>query len=170
PLVAATRNRGRYDRRTTEETHDVPPGDSRKANHPDAAPPRARRRAPRRHATPGPSQRVQTRRPAVSDEHQLLQPQLHEARFASGEGEATLGTCCTPSTCAGKCGMIADGDCRDTLNCGDTCTPPDTCGGGGVSNQCGCTPNCANKTCGDDGCGGSCGTCSMSVCDTTRLT
>jgi len=24
---------------------------------------------------------------------------------------------------------------------------------------CGCTPNCANKTCGDDGCGGSCGVC-----------
>src|SRR5439155_7699231 len=72
PLVAATRNRGRYDRRTTEETNDVPPGDSSKANHPDAAPPRARRRAPRRHATPGRSQPLQAGRPGVSDQSELL--------------------------------------------------------------------------------------------------
>src|SRR5438876_884656 len=30
-----------------------------------------------------------------------------------------------------------------------------------------CTPDCAGRNCGDDGCGGSCGTCAMSDCDTT---
>jgi len=76
-------------------------------------------------------------------------------------GRAVFGMCCSPTTCtaAGKnCGMIPDGDCGDLLNCG-ACTPPQTCGGGGTPNVCGCTPNCANKTCGDDGCGGSCGVC-----------
>ena len=29
----------------------------------------------------------------------------------------------------------------------------------------GCTRNCAGKTCGDDGCGGSCGTCSFGTCN-----
>jgi hypothetical protein len=28
-------------------------------------------------------------------------------------------------------------------------------------NEAGCTPNCAGKTCGDDGCGGSCGSCTF---------
>src|SRR6266576_625483 len=86
-----------------------------------------------------------------------------------GKAKPLFGTCCTPTTCrAGvDCGTIPDGDCTGfTLNCGNTCTGFNTCGGGGVSNQCGCTPNCANKN-GDDGCGGSCGSCSMSICDTT---
>src|SRR5437016_6505512 len=68
-------------------------------------------------------------------------------------GRAVFGMCCSPTTCtaAGKnCGMIPDGDCGDLLNCG-ACPPPQTCGGGGTPNVCGCTPNCANKTCGDDG-------------------
>src|SRR6266568_3918893 len=87
-----------------------------------------------------------------------------------GKAKPLFGTCCTPTTCrAGvDCGTIPDGDCTGfTLNCGNTCTGFNTCGGGGVSNQCGCTPNCANKNCGDDGCGGLCGSCSMSICDTT---
>src|SRR5438477_9547654 len=87
-----------------------------------------------------------------------------------GKAKPLFGTCCTPTTCrAGvDCGTIPDGDCTGfTLNCGNTCTGFNTCGGGGVSNQCGCTPNCANKNCGDNGCGGSCGSCSMSICDTT---
>src|SRR6266478_3636256 len=87
-----------------------------------------------------------------------------------GKAKPLFGTCCTPTTCrAGvDCGTIPDGDCTGfTLNCGNTCTGFNTCGGGGVSNQCGCTPNCANKNCGDNGCGGSCGSCAMSVCDTT---
>jgi acid phosphatase len=47
-------------------------------------------------------------------------------------------TVCTPTTCAAKganCGTISDG-CGGTLSCG-TCTPPQTCGGGGAANVCG---------------------------------
>src|SRR5262249_16860745 len=53
---------------------------------------------------------------------------------------ASGGSTCTPTTCSalGKnCGSVADG-CGGTLNCG-TCTSPQTCGGGGVSNVCGTT-------------------------------
>src|SRR5207253_6837 len=65
---------------------------------------------------------------------------------------------------AKNCGSISD-NCGGTLNCG-TCTAPQTCGGGGVANVCGCTPTtCAANgwNCGtpSNGCGGtlSCGTC-----------
>lgn len=82
---------------------------------------------------------------------------------------------CTPLTCAnypaGTCGAQSDGCGGLTANCG-TCTPPQTCGGGGVPNMCGapdagsCPPlTCAgqNIKCGPagDGCGGllMCGNC-----------
>jgi RHS repeat-associated protein len=74
---------------------------------------------------------------------------------------------CVPTTCAAQganCGAIDDA-CGGTLNCG-TCAAPETCGGGGVPNVCGCTPTtCAAEgvNCGTipDGCGGTleCGTC-----------
>jgi hypothetical protein len=77
---------------------------------------------------------------------------------------------CTPAKCptaAGTCGQMGDG-CGGLLDCG-TCTPPQTCGGGGTANVCGgtgCTPRTcqqANATCGPvaDGCGGilDCGQC-----------
>ncbi len=82
---------------------------------------------------------------------------------------------CTPKTCAdfpaGTCGVQGDGCGGVTADCG-SCTPPQTCGGGGTPNQCGypdsgsCVPvTCAqqNITCGPagDGCGHilQCGTC-----------
>lgn len=84
---------------------------------------------------------------------------------------------CTPLTCsnypAGTCGAQSDGCGGLTTNCG-TCTAPETCGGGGVPNQCGSPPeagSCVPQTCtgqniqcgpAGDGCGGviaSCGTC-----------
>lgn len=74
---------------------------------------------------------------------------------------------CTPKTScgAGECGNVSNG-CGGTIACGG-CTAPQSCGGGGVANMCGCTPkSCAalGATCGTapDGCGGmtaSCGTC-----------
>jgi hypothetical protein len=77
---------------------------------------------------------------------------------------------CTPLTCQQEglsCGPSGDG-CGGTLNCG-TCTPPQTCGGGGVPGVCGapmCSPiTCAqqNLQCGPtgDGCGNviQCGMC-----------
>jgi hypothetical protein len=79
---------------------------------------------------------------------------------------------CTPLTCAGQgigCGFAGDG-CGNLLQCG-LCTPPQTCGGGGVPGQCG-MPACTPRTCASagancgalaDGCGGvlDCGTCIM---------
>lgn len=79
---------------------------------------------------------------------------------------------CRPKTCAdyptGTCGVQSDGCGGQTPNC-RTCPSGQTCGGGGVQNQCGaptCTPatTCpAGKNCGTmpNGCGGtiSCGTC-----------
>jgi hypothetical protein len=78
---------------------------------------------------------------------------------------------CTPKTCTdfpGKCGVQSDGCGGTTANCG-TCTPPQTCGGGGTPSVCGgsaCVPRtCAqeNSSCGPtaDGCGGiqDCGPC-----------
>jgi hypothetical protein len=48
---------------------------------------------------------------------------------------------CTPTTCAAQgknCGTISDG-CGKTLECG-VCTSPETCGGAGITNVCGCEP------------------------------
>jgi hypothetical protein len=77
---------------------------------------------------------------------------------------------CTPRTCAQQgieCGPAGDG-CGGLLQCG-TCTPPLTCGGGGVPGTCGgptCTPRTceqAGANCGmiGDGCGSTvdCGPC-----------
>jgi hypothetical protein len=90
---------------------------------------------------------------------------------------------CTPTpaatACAGKCGIVSNG-CGVEVNGGIIdcsamfpCPNGETCGGGGVANECGaggssdCTPvsqatACAGKTCGaaSDGCTGSytCGT------------
>jgi hypothetical protein len=47
-------------------------------------------------------------------------------------------SCCTPKTCADlgwTCGPAGDG-CGGMLDCG-SCAPPSTCGGGGVTGQCG---------------------------------
>jgi hypothetical protein len=77
---------------------------------------------------------------------------------------------CVPLTCTSAgagCGPIADG-CGALLDCGP-CKAGQTCGGGGVPNQCG-GPTCTPTTCSalgfecgpaGDGCGGllDCGTC-----------
>ncbi len=82
---------------------------------------------------------------------------------------------CEPKPCAaGACGRFADG-CGHSVDC--KCAAPQTCGGGGAANVCGCTPEsdadlCTAKgaKCGsltaDDNCGksrtvGSCGTCEL---------
>ncbi|HEU0115099.1 MAG TPA: hypothetical protein VFQ80_10505 [Thermomicrobiales bacterium] len=76
-------------------------------------------------------------------------------------GGGTNGACgCTPTTCVAQgknCGTIPDG-CGNTIDCG-ACVAPDTCGGGdpSVPNVCGCTSQCAGKSCdADDECGGKC--------------
>ena len=62
-----------------------------------------------------------------------------------------LGACVDPcdEVCAGKeCGGLAGCDCGQCA-LGSVCIPPGLC----------CTPNCEEKECGGDGCGGSCGEC-----------
>ena len=91
----------------------------------------------------------------------------------SGQCGAPPVSMCTPQPCPASvmCGPSSDGCGGIIASCG-TCTPPQTCGGGGVSGQCGgnsgCVPeSCAqqNLACGPagDGCGNlipnGCGTC-----------
>jgi hypothetical protein len=76
-------------------------------------------------------------------------------------GGGTPGQCgfpeagtCNPETCSDQnifCGPAGDG-CGNQIQCG-TCTPPLTCGGGGVSGQCGAPDagTCAPKSCADQG-------------------
>jgi hypothetical protein len=93
--------------------------------------------------------------------------------LASCVGSSPPPPVCMPVTCGSQniaCGPAGDG-CGRVLLCG-TCTPPATCGGGGVPAQCGapdgggCTPQTCqqqNINCGPagDGCGNllQCGTC-----------
>lgn len=98
------------------------------------------------------------------------------------------GKTCGPDGCGGECGVCANGQVCQAGNCG---APPadascqDNCGGVAASGcscepgcdvlgtccadvvqQCGCQPYCDGKSCGDDGCGGSCGTCAQGLtCD-----
>ena len=98
------------------------------------------------------------------------------------------GAACTDDTCDEQAGCLSvplDDACDDQVDCtgdaciaglgclnltmhalcddGDECTA-DTCAlGAGCQHApvpgCGCDPDCAGKECGDDGCGGSCGSC-----------
>lgn len=83
-------------------------------------------------------------------------------------GKCTI-TPCTPNTsCTNRCGTVSDG-CGGLVNCPTTCANSyDTCGGGGMSNVCGCTATTCmklGKDCGSvgDGCAGMlmCGSCTM---------
>jgi hypothetical protein len=55
---------------------------------------------------------------------------------------------CAPSTCQGlgkNCGILLDG-CGGSLNCG-SCLAPETCGGGGAANACGCPSEADSAMC-----------------------
>jgi hypothetical protein len=56
------------------------------------------------------------------------------------------------ATCTGRCGTVQD-NCVRAVDCGNTCSGTDTCGGGGAANVCGCTPEPRATTC-----SGRCGT------------
>ncbi len=60
-------------------------------------------------------------------------------------------------SCTGHCGSSAPAGCYCTATCaddGNCCLD--------YQQKCGCTPDCAGKECGPNGCGGSCGICSNS--------
>ena len=81
---------------------------------------------------------------------------------------------CNPSTCQMQgisCGPTGDGCGMVITSCG-TCTPPQTCGGGGTSGVCGGTSSCVPQSCAQqniscgpagDGCGNliQCGPCTL---------
>jgi len=92
------------------------------------------------------------------------------------------GRACGDDGCGGSCGVCASGRMCDAAgacvcatgrtDCGGSCVRTNTnrnhCGGCGIacgateactSGVCVCTPDCSGRACGDDGCGGSCGTC-----------
>jgi hypothetical protein len=77
---------------------------------------------------------------------------------------AELYACITTCPGSDNCGTIPDG-CGGTVTCGPACSAPESCGGGGTANVCGCTPTVTTCPGGDNcgtisnGCGGmvSCG-------------
>jgi hypothetical protein len=99
------------------------------------------------------------------------------AKVCIGVGPANCseeGLTCTPATCqrfGARCGQVADG-CGGVLDCG-SCAAPQTCGGDGVPNQCGCASSTCDHlgaNCGQlpDGCGATldCGSCADGqICD-----
>jgi hypothetical protein len=77
-----------------------------------------------------------------------------DAGMDDGSGS---GSGCVPKTCAqrgAECGASDDG-CGHELDCGYCLYASDRC----EDNRCECQPSCVGTDCGDDGCGGSCGTC-----------
>src|SRR5882724_1506064 len=66
-----------------------------------------------------------------------------ETGVCGGSGPNKCGTDpCSPRSCAdigASCGEISDG-CGGTVQCGH-CPANETCGGGGTSKKCGCTPS-----------------------------
>jgi hypothetical protein len=83
------------------------------------------------------------------------------------------GTICAEGECVTPMAVCDDGVCSGTENCA-TCAGDCACPEGatcaterGVCVQ-GCAPTCGARTCGDDGCGGTCGACAGdTICDAT---
>lgn len=67
--------------------------------------------------------------------------------------------------CSGTCTNVQK-DPHNCGQCGHACAADETCQAG----VCTCVPNCTGKHCGDDGCGGTCGTCPGTTCTGTTLT
>lgn len=78
----------------------------------------------------------------------------------------TLAACGKNGGVCDQCGTIdecVDGMCRvPTSPCRGQCQEGQVCIE--ATQKC-CTPSCAGRVCGSDGCGGSCGTCASGACD-----
>lgn len=75
-------------------------------------------------------------------------------------GECADGWICEEGFCTPPEAMCGDGTCdpgEDCTRCNDDCA----CGEGEAceAGECVCVPDCTDRLCGDDGCGGSCGDC-----------
>ncbi len=74
---------------------------------------------------------------------------------------------CKPNkTCADypdNCGAALDDGCVGTIDCSNACSAELVCLAGQCVSPAECIPACEGKVCGDDGCGGSCGTCEEGI-------
>lgn len=61
------------------------------------------------------------------------------------------------NSCAGRCGGAAPAGC----SCAPGCAATGSCCNDYVAACSACVPDCNNKNCGDDGCGGQCGACDL---------
>jgi hypothetical protein len=118
----------------------------------------------------------------MTPQEKLLEFQLFDLAACVGSSPTCVPLTCNnagPGGTALNCGPQSDG-CGNILQCG-TCTPPETCGGGGTPGICGgsvCVPSTCDSLhlmCGSagDGCGGTlmCGTCAAGmVCSTSGAT
>lgn len=96
---------------------------------------------------------------------------------SSSSSSGGVGGCSPQVTCqsiGAECGTILDDGCGVSIDCGNNCSAPLVCGGGGQQFKCGCTPKTCfqlGKNCGstDDGCGNpiDCGGCDPSNYQTT---
>jgi len=88
----------------------------------------------------------------TTEEEILCEPRCENKECGEDGCGGSCGTCTENQECqSSKCVCIAG-----SVSCGETCcASEDVC----VEQQC-CAPNCVSKDCGDDSCGGSCGTCS----------
>ena len=88
-----------------------------------------------------------------------------KARCNCKSGYTPIATNCIKEDCINKtctelnreCGTTDDG-CGNTLDCG-SCSGTDTCNTNTGLCEATCVPDCNNRDCGTDGCGGSCGNC-----------
>lgn len=108
------------------------------------------------------------------------QCQSHACNTERGMCRATVGTLCTLELGCGPspggervvCASMSNGDRRCTLTQGEVGEPcaanADCVSGLCTAERCACVPDCAGRSCGDDGCGGECGSCgSLGRCDAT---
>jgi hypothetical protein len=85
-----------------------------------------------------------------------------DGKACDGGHCVAVGLPASPTSCVDHCGSTAPSGC----SCTSKCTANGTCCDDYAA-ICSCKPNCAGKSCGPDGCGGTCGTCSGSApfCD-----
>ena len=83
-----------------------------------------------------------------------------------GAGESCVAGNCEPdldpNSCNGICGQIAQGGC----SCEEGCEAAGNCCADFADFCVACTPDCTDRVCGDDGCGGDCGACTDPVLNT----
>lgn len=94
--------------------------------------------------------------------------------ITTGRGGTGGGCVSAPqaTTCANRCGRVAD-NCGVTVDCGTVqCAAPNTCGGGDAPDMCGCKAIAIQQACGSNICGAASNGCgaaySCGLCPNSR--